>query len=341
LYSALPYSQSAAAWLADADVQAIARDGVHDFSHNAAQFFKRLLIPTTNSLLLLQANSVLHQFYVCGKRLALARQVLLTAQDKAATARQFADEAGKLENYLRTQRVFAAQDQPDIYLLLDTQTAACLDTQPSHWRIVDSAQACARLGLTTSGSDSDVERLFVAHLLSSKPGLRLGPFAGRRRWLQTQWRRGIYGLSAALLLISLPLGMGLAKHIHRQADDNAALRAGLLPVMAPAPERQHQAELGLAHQRLNALADDPLPMLKMISQVLDQHPAVQIDELGWEVPAATAAGPFDATLSLRYRAEPNAQAAFMAALRQDANWRLKLTPAAEGFALHLSRTFQP
>lgn len=301
-------------WLARISAAQARLEGIYSTSQCLAGLLEKRGKSAAKCLLFMQSGASLRQFFLVNKRLHLSRQLTWPADD----SEQLLNEAAKLRQYLLNQHLIAPDERLPMFVL---------------------GQVPARAEFELLGNATSAEPLFLETLDKHLPPTQFAPPALRQVARLARIRQPVVLLSSLLLIGSLSLSAvnmsesaALRQESARLGQDNAALQQLLQQTRTDLPGQQPTAEqlrqLSRRYEALRQAQHQPAAALNMLSQALEQHPAIHLDTLDWRliehvphlnlegqvIPAADGPG------------QDRQLAQFLATLSVDRNNRVALRP---------------
>ena len=331
LFAALSRPESLDPWLAPL-LQVQARlAGVYTVPLLAERIALEVAGTAPRVLLVALLGCGMQQMLFEGKRLRYSRCTLTPVADVTTLARTCAEEAARVEQYLRSQRLLGDVALNVVVLLHLDQTevfrTACLDNAQLRYQFADLTGVARKHALRSLPEDSRSDALFL-HLMVRRPAAaQYAPPAWRRHYQLGRVRQALNCAALAIALLGLLLASDNAQLGRRLDDDNAqwnlriaALRARQQTALAALPARpvpiEVLREVLAVYERADRHAASMESALRQISAALDAHAAVAIDRLAWSrgsEDAGSAAGvartELQARLPRRFAADTAAQRA--------------------------------
>jgi hypothetical protein len=267
----------------------------------------------------------IRQIFLERGRLRFSRLSARLDHGLESLARTLAEEAGRTQAYLASQRLIPRQEVLPVTVLADPAEAAVLAAHlPASPQLqVDFADLPAlarRIGLKSPAPGSDALPLFLHWLVMKPGGPQLAPPAARRFHFLRQIRLAAYGLGTAAFLGCLVVAAKLwveSRELARQIEQVSlqtrldagrydALIATLPPL--PAPLEALQTLMQRVDRQAQATAS-PQPALAALARALDETPALTLEALDWRLAAAAPGNgrPAEVELEARLRFPPFAR----------------------------------
>jgi hypothetical protein len=286
-------------WLDGLRATDAALSGIFSLPLLAPSLIRKLRLSPDPCLLLSVQDKSLRQSFLEKGELRFSRLTLLHGTDDVGgVAQDFAAEAGKLQQYLSSQRLIERGQTLVAYVLahpgmFEALRMACVDTPMLRFELLDITACARRIGLKNPPQDAHAERLFLHLLATDPPRMQFAGEELRHGFHLAQARSLLRGTGALALAACLSLSGSYLFDAQRIARDVDALRneAALarhryesLVETFPSVPVDHDT-LGkaldryLAEERRSVL---PGPFYREISRALEAEPAIEIDRLDWK-----------------------------------------------------------
>lgn len=276
--------------------------------HSLPQLVRHLL-PTdapAQQLIITRTRGGLRQTYFADRQLRFSRLTPLATGSTEESAIAAALEAGKMHQYLASQRLIErGKPLATRVLVHPAQVSAmrerCRDNPELRFEFADLLQETKRLGLSSPCADSRAESLFC-HLLERKPPAeQFAPPAERAYHRLWKTRFALKAVSALVfvgaLLFAAHRGleiMELREDIERigqqtqldQRHYDDTLRA--LPKIPISIDNLR--DLITRYEQVAKRAPGPAPLLAQLSQSLDAYPSIALEQVEWEIAEKIDAG---------------------------------------------------
>ena len=311
LLTALTNQSFFAPWLAALAEAQVALAGVYSLAQLTPILLQRLKIAEPRCLVLSVQDQSIRQSYLENGELHFSRLTPLQNSSQAGIAQAFAAEAGKLQQYLASQRLIGRSQTLTAYILAHAGThkaiaTSCIDTPQLNFVVIDSADAARRTGLKEAPPNSFSDTLFLNLLASMPPAQQYANDEQRHLHHLGQLRTALLGGGAALLGACL-IYAGLQLYDrHAVAERSAELRteaqlahqrydaiARTFPPMPTDSASLHQ--LIDRHAELERTTPTPAGLYRDIARALHAAPTVEIDGIDWRLgvpgPADTRTAP--------------------------------------------------
>lgn len=246
-------------------------------------------------LLVTEQSGGLRQSYFRAGQLKFSRLTL--AIDRDGVPVNVAAETGKTLQFLTSIHLVERGDVLHTAIItaagqIERLSQLCRNGPETAYQFIPMETAAASVGLPGAPrlADTLLLRLLGAELPRSHYTL-----GAARRYYQLWWARvAMYGASAAILSCTL---MWAAVSLWRAGEaDNAALRMraetarydsqyqNVMSDMPPAVARTANMKAAVAIERMLAEQGPvPLPMVRMLSEALDQAPLIKLNRIDWRV----------------------------------------------------------
>jgi hypothetical protein len=287
-------------WLDGLRAADTALSGIFSLPFLVPALLKKLRLPPEPCLLLSVQDRSLRQSFLDKGELRFSRLTLLHGiDDLGGVAPVFAAEAGKLQQYLSSQRLIERGQPLAVHVLappgaFEALRAACADTPALRFRLLDITECARRIGLETDAPwDMRAERLFLHLLAASPPRIQFAGEELRHAFHLARIRSLLRGAGALTLAVCLSLSGKYLFDARRIAQDADALRQE-----AALARQQYEDIVGtfpsvpVDHGTLGKALDRylveerrgvlPGSFYREISRALQAAPAVEIDRLDWK-----------------------------------------------------------
>lgn len=299
LLSALTNPSHFAPWLKCLDEADAPLAGIYNVAQLGATLLQRLQLPSTRCLLLTQQDHSIRESYLVNGETHFSRMVALNDSSMAGIAGSFAAEAGKLMQYLVGQRLIGRHDTLPVYVLAHPQSmtavrAACHDSDSLIFEILDNHRQAQQIKLKSLPDDNRSELLFLQLLACATPRQQYASEDYRHNYRISQIRHGLIALSAVTLLSGSLFAAKefiQAHRLQREASEfstrAAEMAARYREISATFPQigidNATLRRITTRHGELLAQQRLPDTAYRLISNVLNQSPAIQLEALDWRV----------------------------------------------------------
>jgi len=271
--------------------------GIHSLPQVAAA-----LLPAdapAQLLLVARTGAGLRQTYFANRQLRFSRLTPLATGSAEEAAIATALEAGKMHQYLSSQRLIErGKPLATRVLAHPAQTAAlrerCRDNAELRFEFADLLAEARRLGLRAHLPDSRAEALFCHLLARRAPTEQFAPPAERR--FHKLWRARFVLKAASAVILAAGFLFGAHAIIHVIELRDATERIDQETALA---QRRYDdvlrtlPRIPLTTEKLTALVDrydqvvkraqGPGPLLAQLSRSLDAFPSIAIEQIEWEI----------------------------------------------------------
>ena len=328
--------------------------------HSVPQLIHHLLPASAPAqvLLISQESAGLRQTYFVDRQLRFSRLTSLVTGSAEEAAVAAALEAGKMHQYLASQRLIERNKPLAMRVLAHPSHVAamrerCCSNRELDFGFIDLLQEVKRHGLRSCHADICTVPL-LCHLLGRKtPTEQFAPPVERRYFRLWQTRFALVGASAVVLAAGVLFAAPQGLETWRMASEIDEIRQQTqLDRQRYDAALQTLPRIPLSIDNLRALVDrydrvakravGPAPLLIQLSRTLGAFPAIAIDQLVWEVveqlPPAPASGTAAQALPSHMAGGPYAVATVVARLPLGlvGDHRGQLNLVAE-FAKHLNQ----
>jgi len=302
LFSALTNVGLLKPWLDAILQQKVPLTGIYSPALLSATLIKKLDLASDNLLLVTHQSSGLRQSFFQGSALKFSRLTPLPDHNPDTVADTTARETANTQQFLASARLLPRGKTLDTVILahgeeLQRLQSTCQDTPAMAHRVLDLADAAARLGLKNPNSVSLCDPLFLS-LLGATPASHYAQAEQTRYFSLWQARLVLYILSAGVVTGAL-LSAGansLEALQHYQKNQQIAVETSLtqsqyqaivrsLPHTAASPQDM-KAAVNI-EQMVTHNAPAPTQLLGIVSRALDILPQIRIDQLHWRVSTET------------------------------------------------------
>ncbi len=148
--------------------------GVHSLPMLGPLVLRKLGVTDERCLLLTIQDQSIRQNYLEKGELHFSRLTPLQNSSISGIAQTFASEAGKLQQYLVSQRLIGRQQPITAYLLAHANARraienSCIDSETLSFTIFDIEECARKCGLKTLPTDTRCESLFLNLLATNRP----------------------------------------------------------------------------------------------------------------------------------------------------------------------------
>lgn len=262
-------------------------------------------------LLLTQTHGGLRQSFFVDRQLRFSRLTPLVTGSAEESAIATALEAGKMHQYLASQRLIERNRPLATRVIVHpVQVAAmrerCRDTAELRFEYVDLLQEAKRAGLNSAIPDSLADTLFCHLAAKQSPAEQFAPAEERQYYRLWQTRFALKGTSAVILTAGLLFAAKLGLDLLQTSDATEQIRQQtLLDQQRYDASMQALPKIPVSTADLRALVDrydqvvkraqGPAPLLIQLSQSLDAFPAIAVEKVDWKIseefiPAGGSAG---------------------------------------------------
>lgn len=271
--------------------------GIYTIAQLGGVLLQKLQQPVSRCLLLTVQDHSIRETYLVNGQPQFSRMAPLVDSSIAGIANSFAAEAGKLLQYLISQRQIGRNDSLPVYVLAHPQAItairnSCRDTGNLIFEILDTQQQAHKIGLKTPPENSRSDLLFL-HLLAIAPPRR--QFASedhRHDFRISQIRSGLIALGAIALLGG---SLFAAKEFFeayslRQETEGISARTTDMDwryreISATFPQigidNETLRRITTRHAELQSQQALPDSAYRMIGNALNQSPAIYLEGLDW------------------------------------------------------------
>jgi hypothetical protein len=250
-------------------------------------------------LLLVQTRSGLRQAYFANQQLRFSRLTPLTIGSPEEFAVATVLEAGKMHQYLASQRLLERNQPLATRVLVHPAQMGvlrerCRDSNELRFEFINLLDEAKRAGLNTPLTDSHADTL-LCHLLARKsPPEQFAPPEACQHFRLWQLRFALKAVSAVICVGGLLFAAKQGFELLRLNDTTQ-----LLQQQTRSDQQRYDAvmqslpKIPVSIENLRALVDryeqvdkraqGPTPLLVQLSHSLDVFPGIAIDRLDWKV----------------------------------------------------------
>jgi hypothetical protein len=300
VYTAITSAELVKPWLDALDRREVPLEGIHSAALLGGRLLEALGVNHPHTLLVhFSPGEMLRQTYFRGRELRLARITHVDLQEGQSLGALLAEETSRTWQYLDNLRSFGADGRLEVVILAHLRDhpmirPALEGFQRLAYHLIDTDQVAARIGLKPPPVSSTAEELLV-HLFSRKPIENHFATAEMRRHATLHAARGKLVTAAAGVLLggivmsgfTLVNAMQTASGDERNAREVVELNRQYDQISRAMPS----FEVGGAAMRdavtfysgyiqgFPTVGSFVLPL----SAALEKHPAVQLNQLAWQV----------------------------------------------------------
>jgi hypothetical protein len=267
----------------------------------------------------------LRQCFIDNGKLRFARLERTGDMTPEAFAAFVRSETGRLSQYLSTLRVLPREGPPVHVIVVAPpgrkavfEQALVSDARLS-FVTIDQADAALRVGLRGVPADMGAEQLYL-HLAARRPPReQFARREERRSYFLWQTQRGLVAAGAlafaACTLYTGAIWLDIAgirsetaqvRADSRADQDDYQRKAAAFPVTYTTVDNMRATVLEFT--KIAQRSGAPEPTLRYLSQVLDQHPQIEIDSLVWQVDRAGGAATAKPTAGAAAKSGPSSPA---------------------------------
>ncbi|MBK5913495.1 hypothetical protein [Rhodocyclus purpureus] len=304
LLAALTHPEGLAPWLTVVRQAGVALSGVYAQALLGGTLLRRLRLAGESCLLLsVHAGSVRQSYFDQGG-LRFSRLSSLADGSRAGLASALAHEARQVQQYLRGQRLVAAEQPLTVRLLAHADSrqaiaACCVDDELLRFSFIDIEDAARRCGLKTPPGDDRCDALFLHLLATDPPPVQFADETLRQPYRLRRIRQGIVAVGAATLALCLLLAgqqwfasEALLRQEAALATEAEAARQRYRSIVSAFPPLPADKEtlllFGRRHAELAAQGSAPQTLLFRLSRLLDAAPQIELEAIDWESASASA-----------------------------------------------------
>jgi hypothetical protein len=297
LFSALTNPATILPWLELLTAQKIPLAGIY----SVPQISGFLLQNHTAAHLLLvtwSKRSGLRQSYFKNQQLQVSRLTPLSENTSFANA--VLSESARMYQYLLSLNLLATEQSLQVCIIACGENLSVLRSQlpenPSlNYELIEVAELSLLLGITPQLDDSDSRAMFLHQLAKQTTIQQYAPAQHRHYFALWRLRHALNWLSFALIVIAAlwALQEGLLRKdpdessIQKSQQQTAEIQRKAQQILRQqpktdvAPSDLRAVVLSIRTLRKHAVA--PQEFLAPLAHVMDRYPAIQLDELAWEI----------------------------------------------------------
>lgn len=298
LYTAITNPEVLRPWLDMIERLGVPLAGIHSGALLSIAVLEELDLEYPHTLLVtFSPGEALRQTYFRGKEFKFSRLTPVDLEEGQTLGSMVAEETTRTWQYLDSLRHFATDDQLQVCVLMHARDRPLIEPQlrgfaQIQYRVLDMAQASAKLGLRPTPLTSSAEEVMV-HLFLIRPGEN--HFASselRRHATQRVARKVLNQVSAAFLLAGIAWGgYNLARVLQATAaDDRVAqqlqaynreydeITRGLPSFGVGGSAMRDAVTFYNASIKSFPTIHD---FLRPLSEVLQDYPQVRLNQLSW------------------------------------------------------------
>jgi hypothetical protein len=297
LFCALTNPELITGWLAAVQERELPVVGIFLLPTVSAGLLDKLSLKQPNLLLVSLHSAGMRLTYFRDQKLRISRLARTEARG-ASAIKGYAEEISNTRLYLHALRVMTLDEHLSVLIvdrddsLVELAQTIARDSPNIECRRVDRQQLSSNLGITAEALASSNDALYL-HLLGLRaPENNLAPAAVTASYRQHQLRRGLYTLTAlTTLTIAAWCAVNLFQIIDTRLDiDNAKRQTADLQAQYLEATRQFPAAPASADnlqraveisQKIGATTRSPERMMELVSEALEQHPAIYMRLFGW------------------------------------------------------------
>jgi len=299
LLSALTNPAHFAPWLKCIEEADAPLAGIYTVAQLGGVLLQKLRLPASRCLLLtLQDHSIRETYLVKGQP-QFSRMAPLNDSSIAGIAGSFAIEAGKLLQYLVSQRQIGRNDALPVYVLAHPQATnairgACHDTGNLVFDILDSHQQARSIGLKSLPDNSRSDLLFLHLLATAPPRQQFASEAHRHDFRISQIRYALIGLGAVALLGGALFAAkefyrtySLQQETQQLSAQESEMNFRYREISATFPQigidNETLRRITTRHGELQSQQRLPEQAYRLVANALNQSPAIHLEGLDWRL----------------------------------------------------------
>lgn len=310
LYTALTNPGLLDPWLERLDQTKVPLMGIYSLPLLSEALLPYLGIKSEPALLVsIQSAGNLRQSFFMDGRLKVSRLAHMPALETAAIGEALVDEVEKIRRYLNSLRLLSREKALDVHVLshgelLDTLERLSPDSEVLHYRLHDTVELGAGLGLSEAFASAYADALFAQLLLRHRPSNHYARPRHTRYFTFHRIRNAMFTAAAlsavgalawgGLIMVDGLIYQQRSAATRQQADYyqqryNQA-RAGLPATPAEATDLKAVVDVAAT---LREHQVTPLKVFNSLSIALETFPTLKIEGIDWRVdtdPSALSGG---------------------------------------------------
>jgi hypothetical protein len=334
LYHAITNAELIKPWLSALEKQGVPLEGIYSVPVLSGRLLKALDVFFPHTLLVsLVSGNGLRQTYFQNKQIKFSRLTRIDEESEISFGQQIADETSRTWQYLDSLRYFSSEDALEVCILVHAKdrkavTDAIRNYPLLKYRILDSEEVAAKIGLKPAPSTSLAEEIFV-HLFARES--IQNQYAAPEQTRNARMRKvglGLYGLAAAFLAVGVVwAGYNLFQastiddQIEKSARQSNALNERYRAITGQAQGAQIYSDTSrdtvAFYNGLMQPVPAPAAFLREISTVLNGFPGIRLSQIAWQThddpkanpPYSPTASKGEPAIKSDYKASDGGQAA--------------------------------
>jgi hypothetical protein len=275
LLAALPQAALFNPWLRQIEASDTRLSGIYSLTQLMPSLLSRYAPLSGCQLFFLRHKQQLHQTFLVDGQLCFSRIIPNSTGD----ASELMQEAAKLQQYLLNQHLLARDENSQCFTLAGDEMTPP-EVPVDNFRFVQFPDQNAH------------EALFLDALNNKPPTEQFASAALRQAYRQARWRFAATVLSGLIFIASL--GLSSQKILLANTLDTEIGQAQIKEKTLKGQLTETGRNPGTETLSLNALRQitrhyeeliqqqsTPLPVFQALSQILEQHPAIDLDKLEW------------------------------------------------------------
>jgi hypothetical protein len=300
VYTAITNPEVVRPWLEVLSRLQVPLGGIHSAAILGTRLIEALGPSEPHALLVLFIpGNALRQTYFRDGELKFTRQTPVDLEEGQSLGTFLAEETTRTWQYLDNVRSFAPDDRLEVIIVAHPRDhpaigPALAGFQQLAYRLVDSEQVAARIGLKPPPAASSAEEILV-HLFQKKPvDNHFASSEMRRDWTLRAARHAITAAAIGILAVGVVLGASNLARTSRASDEETRLSREASD-MNREYDRVARAlpSFGVGGAAMRDAATfyksyiEPFPSIDgfmvELSGALEAHPAVRLGQIAWQV----------------------------------------------------------
>ncbi len=299
LYHAITNADLIKPWLAVLEKHDAPLEGIYSVPVLSGRLLKALDVFFAHTLLVsLVSDNGLRQTYFQNKQIKFSRLTRIDEESEISFGQQIADETSRTWQYLDSLRYFTPDEALEVCMLIHAKdrkavTDAIRNYPLLKYRILDTEEVAAKIGLKSVPSTSHAEEIFV-HLFA-KESIQ-NQYAAPEQMRTAKMRKvglGLYALTACFLTVGLAwAGYNLFQantidnQIEKLARQAKELNARYSAITGQAQNAQIYSDTSRDTVALYNGLMQPVPapaaFLREISTALNGFPDIRLSQIIWQ-----------------------------------------------------------
>ena len=299
LYHAITNAELIKPWLAVLEKLGVPLEGIYSVPVLSEHLLKALDVFFPHTLLVsLVSDNGLRQTYFQNKQIKFSRLTRIDEESEISFGQQIADETSRTWQYLDSLRYFSSEDALEVCILIHAKdrkavTDAIRNYPLLKYRILDTEEVAAKIGLKPAPTTSHAEEIFV-HLFARES--IQNQYANPEQTRNARLRKvglGLYALAASFVAVGLGwAGYNLfqanaidaqIENFTRQANElNSRYRAITGQAQSAQIYSDTSRDTVAFYNGLMQPVPAPAAFLREISTVLNGFSGIRLSQIVWQ-----------------------------------------------------------